>query len=88
MKYLLTKRLGVRLDLREETVEDREPLVLGGLEKWNVATPLLRRATDGEALKRAFESVRRQGVLPLGVPGACTFDETRNLVEVIAKLIR
>ena len=87
VKYLLTKRLGVRLDLREETIEDREPLVLGGLEQWSVATPLLRRATDGEALELAFESVRRQGVLPLGVPGACTFEETRSLVEVIAGVV-
>ena len=87
VKYVLTKRLGIRLDSREDRTEDREPLALDGLGRWSVAAPLLDRATSGEELERSFESVRRRGVLPLGVPGECTFDEIRSLVEVVAGVV-
>lgn len=91
VRHLLVRRLGIRLEQDESAVLDREPLVLDALQRWSVAAPLLALATDGDNasdwLEKSYQSVQRRGVLPLGVPGQCTFQEIRSLVEVVAGVV-
>jgi exodeoxyribonuclease V gamma subunit len=50
-------------------LDDREPIVLVGLEKWTVGDRLLTRIVGGEDVSAALESVEASGALPPGKLG-------------------
>jgi len=87
VEHLLTRRLHIRLEQDESELIDREPLILDSLERWMVSASMLERAISGEEIESSLRSVQRRGLLPLGVPGECTFEEIHSLVEVIAGVV-
>lgn len=81
-------RLGVSLGSDVATLEDREPLALGPLERWLLASPLLERARRGARLEGGLPiDVRAEGKLPLGVVGEVLFDEVVPEVRAIAERV-
>lgn len=90
-KALLRRRLGLSLWSDERTFEDREPIELGGLDKWKVTDPLVQRWLDARAADadradatpelddaELLSRMRATGELPLGAPGEVAFDEARE----------
>ncbi|MBU1656525.1 MAG: exodeoxyribonuclease V subunit gamma, partial [Gammaproteobacteria bacterium] len=84
---LLESRLRLRLRQDEATIDDREPLELDALQKWAVASPLVERALQGEDLRSAYPQVRASGVLPLGTPGECLFQDLVADVTPLARAV-
>lgn len=87
-RALLRQRLGIVLDAMPDLVGDREPIVLGPLEKYRLGDGLLRRVLAGEDLDQAYELVRAEGVLPLGTPGQHCYSELAPEVLGIADVTR
>jgi exodeoxyribonuclease V gamma subunit len=64
VKYLLGKRMRLRLELTEETADPREPFTLSGLERYDLAQELVERSMAGEDLEALLPVVRARGILP------------------------
>lgn len=88
LEFLLRDRLGLRLVDERAQVQDREPIELSALELYQVASPLLGRSLQGEALDHALASVQALGVLPLGVPGRVSYEHVTTLVEPLSSKVR
>ncbi len=84
-KYFLQRRLGLYLGGDAPLVEDREPIALDNLERWEVGDALLKRRLDGVNLEAALAAMRASGRLPLGVPGTCLYADLCPEVEALAK---
>lgn len=84
---LLTRGLGIRPQTQAIEIEDREPIELNALELYQIAQPLLGRSLAGETLEQAFDSVRAQGVLPLGTPGVTRYSELNALLGPLAEAV-
>ena len=77
-RYLLNRRLGIRLGGEDEALEETEPFMTEGLEKYWIEQALVDRMVrggDGDDLLR-LESAR--GNLPHGMVGRCAFDKLRR----------
>ncbi|MFQ5768131.1 MAG: exodeoxyribonuclease V subunit gamma, partial [Acidobacteriota bacterium] len=85
-RRFLERSLGLFLAEEDETLRDREPLELNGLEKWDVVTGLLRRALEGEDLEQAFASVKASGTIPPGTVGRCLFHDLQKDVRDMVRL--
>lgn len=81
---LLGRRLGIYLKDDAKERSDREPMELEGLAQWQVGDRILRHRLEGVPLHRSLELLRAAGVLPLGVPGRCRFDELVGIADPIA----
>ena len=88
VRAFLQGRLQLYLGSDAAMIDDREPMVLDSLQRWQVGDRLLERAMQGDELDDAFASVRAAGTLPLGVPGRCTYDDLRPEVVAIARQAR
>lgn len=82
-REFLRRRIDLSLEPDEEPLEDREPAVLSGRERWAVGETLLSRTLKGEDPQAAFAATRAGGRLPLGALGKCLYEE---LVGEIAAL--
>ena len=91
-RYLLERRLRVRLLEADAALEDSEPFNLRGLERWQLRQQLLAAAMRGEA-DDALMLAAAAGLLPHGRAGAVighqqlaeTLDFTRRLAPHIAE---
>jgi exodeoxyribonuclease V gamma subunit len=88
VRTFLQRRLELYLGDDVDLIEDREPITLNALQQWKIGDALLARAIDGEDLAAAFDSVRAGGMLPLGVPGECTYRDLRPQIEALAAIAR
>lgn len=78
------RRLGVTLPGEVHEVEDRIPLELDGLEKWQVGDRLLAAALDGVDLDRAVQAEARRGAVPPRWLGGALLTEVRtDVVPVV-----
>lgn len=87
VRQLLRRRLGLRLDEREDDLLDREPIDLDGLEAWSLrgetlhlASQTLRTGGDPD-WERIRARVTASGRLPLGAAGRLAFDRLRSTAE-------
>jgi exodeoxyribonuclease V gamma subunit len=85
-RAFLQRRLGLYLGNDLEILQEREPLELDALERWQVGDDLLQRALGGEDLARAFAAVRASGRIPPGVPGESLYRDLRKEVEELARV--
>ena len=85
---LVEGRLGIRPPRELEPLSDREPLLPGGLERYQIAQPLLAPAIRGVALEELWGALRASGQLPAGVTGRCVFEELAPLVADVAEAVR
>ncbi len=84
---LMRRGLGIRPPGLAAEIQDREPIDLSALELYKIAQPLLGRSLAGETLEQAFESVRAQGILPLGTPGETRYSDLNALVGPLAQAV-
>lgn len=81
--YFLIHRLGVRLDEDLETLEDRDPVNLSGLDRWAVGDALLRRRLQGREVDAWRETALRRGRVPAGAFGRYELTELERTVDDI-----
>lgn len=77
--------LGLTLRKREDTVDDREPIMLDPLARWRLGDRLLQRALRGESLADLYPLICAAGELPHGRLGRCAYEAIAPEVEAIAK---
>jgi len=80
-RFLLTRRLGIRLDEGEEVLPESEPFTLTGLERYLLEEQLVAKGLAGQDLKPYLAVARAAGRLPHGMVGDCTYEELRIGVE-------
>lgn len=88
---LLKRRLGVNLDDYSRDAADREPTELDGLEEWAAGQAVLEHLLDRVPAHRSLELLRARGILPLGVPGRCRWDQlvaTADPIAAVATAVR
>jgi exodeoxyribonuclease V gamma subunit len=75
-RQFLRHRLGLRLRDWSDSLQDHEPVELDALERWQLQSTLLERATAAQlsggqlSPARALERLRAEGRIPLGAAGA------------------
>jgi exodeoxyribonuclease V gamma subunit len=74
-RYLLVRRLGMRLDEAGALLEDVEPMSLEGLERYELGELLAARCLEGIEARDLLPAARALGSLPPGTPGECCFQE-------------
>ena len=80
-RFLLTGRLGIRLDEGDEVLPESEPFTLTGLERYLLEGRLVARGLAGQDLRAYLPLARAAGRLPHGMVGDCTYEEMRLGVE-------
>lgn len=80
-------RLGITLRVRESELEDREPLELDPLERWQLATTLLSGpgTADASGSPVAEARLRATGELPPGALGSSLYAAIDSEVEAIRR---
>ena len=68
-KFLLERRLGLRISEGEAALDDREPFEVAGREKYWLAQNVLERVVAGESPEQIATLLRASGQLPLGRAG-------------------
>ena len=72
--FLLSRRLGVRLEDDAEEMEDREPMALDALTRFGAGEYLLARKREGASSEELYRVLKAGGQFPLGTPGRCAFE--------------
>jgi exodeoxyribonuclease V gamma subunit len=80
-KFLVTRRLRIRLDEGEGVLPETEPFILTGLERYLLEERLVARGLAGQDLRGYLAVARAGGRLPHGMAGDCTYEELRIGVE-------
>ncbi len=85
-RWFLQQNLSLFLDEWDDELEDREPVSLDNLEKYQIGAQLLavEKIEDSPHL---LAMLRGQGVLPLGVPGRIQFNEIYESVQGIRQTV-
>lgn len=73
-KWLLNRRLGINLSMRDEEYTEQEPFRLGSLETYSLGMEIMQRILNGTEQQQAYDLARSAGILPHGVPGRVAFD--------------
>jgi exodeoxyribonuclease V gamma subunit len=83
-RYLLTRRLGIRLEEGGALLDDVEPMSLEGLERYELGERLAARCLSGREARDLLPAARARGSLPPGAPGECWFQEMCEGVDDFA----
>ncbi|MCB0216395.1 MAG: exodeoxyribonuclease V subunit gamma [Chloroflexi bacterium] len=89
-RRVLRDRLGIDLPERDAPMAEREPMVLGGLERYRVGESILAALRAGADPAEALAIAVAEGRLPLGTPGRLALqpleDAARRLLALAAPL--
>ena len=86
VKTFVRQRLGVLLPGEVDELDDRLPLELDGLEKWQIGDRLLAAALEGVDLPQAIQAEWRRGVVPPRRLGGTVLQGVRDQVVPIAEV--
>jgi exodeoxyribonuclease V gamma subunit len=86
-RYLLEKRLGIRLEEKSSTLEEREAFDVTGLHRYLLEENLLQKRLSNADLKSYLAPVKASGQLPHGAVGECVYHMLREGVEHFAEKI-
>lgn len=87
-RYLLRRRLNLRLEENEGLVETREPFVLDSRRRRDLRGRLLKRLLAGQDLGAALPLARAAGALPHGQVGETLYRRERQEAELFARRLR
>ena len=87
-RWLLNRRLGIRLEEAGAFLDDVEPMSLEGLESYELGELLAARCLEGLEARDLLPAARALGSLPPGTPGDCGFQEICEGVEAFAARLR
>ncbi len=72
-KHIITNRLGIYLEDRNEVLNETEPFVLTGLDRYRLEDILCERLVRDEDISGLYETSRAGGLLPHGFIGESSF---------------
>jgi len=72
-RRLVTRRLGLRLEEREEVLEEVEPFAVAPLDGYAIRQDLVELGLKGVLIKDGLQLLKASGRLPLGEAGAVCF---------------
>lgn len=81
------RRLGLRLDLADLTIEDIEPQFLDSLERYNLKDAILQRLLDGEPDEQVRRRLQMEGALPAGALGRIVYTNERAEIEPLLRQV-
>jgi len=87
-RYLLTRRLGIRLDEAGALLDDVEPMSIEGLERYELGERLATRCLEGLEAGELLPAARALGRLPPGTPGECWFHELCTGADAFAARVK
>lgn len=85
VQWFLERRIGLRLNVKDESLADREPITIGNLEEHGIGTDLLDWDVDGLRPADPEAVLRGGGRLPIGTPGRFELDSISSKAEEIAR---
>jgi exodeoxyribonuclease V gamma subunit len=80
-RTLLSRQLKLNLRAEEATWEDREPVELNDLEKWQLKDDLLGVLLSGRSTRQAGLELRAAGTIPLGYAGRVETERFSAIAE-------
>jgi exodeoxyribonuclease V gamma subunit len=83
VEHLVHRRLRIVLGDDDAATPDREPIELGGLDRWKLRDALLHDLADGRASDQVLRGMRAAGALPLGYSGKALVDVNGRLARMI-----
>ncbi len=87
-KYLLTRRLGIRMDDRSSSIERREPISLHWLDRYRLEQQICERFLNNQDIESLYQISRAEGILPHGKIGEYTFRSLLPDIEWFSRRVR
>lgn len=86
-RFFARERLGIRLPLEEDEIEEAEPFDLKGLARYQFAQELTAAALGGEHNQPHLETIAATGGIPHGYTGNAIYIEQVELAEQLAGIV-
>ena len=77
-KLILNKRLGLYFEDKFFTLNEREPFVLKGLDRYFLCQRLIEQRLKGLSMEIAFQVIQAEGILPHGNTGRHVFESVQQ----------
>jgi exodeoxyribonuclease V gamma subunit len=87
-RWLITHRLGLRLEEQDEALEEVEPFEVAPLDSYSIRQELLDMELEGARLKSALQLMKASGRLPLGEAGVAQFRGLQADVQAFLERLR
>jgi len=87
-RFFLRHRLGAALPREEESLLDREPFAITGLDQYGLQQRILSERLTGKGAQTDAARLRAEGVLPHGVPGELALANIASEIDAFLPLIR
>ncbi|MCK5819765.1 MAG: exodeoxyribonuclease V subunit gamma [Psychromonas sp.] len=87
-KFFFTQRLGVYFELEEGTLDDNEPFLLNGLEKYKLKEQQFEHALYGKSQIALFAELKAKGELPLGEFAPLIFNQNLQNMQDLACIVK
>ncbi|MBY8860534.1 exodeoxyribonuclease V subunit gamma [Nocardia sp. CA2R105] len=88
VRAFLWQRLGIRVPEEEEEIDERLPIELDGLTKWNLGERMLAARLHGAEPETLRAAEWRRGTLPPFGLGAAVLDEVESTVDRLVRVAR
>jgi exodeoxyribonuclease V gamma subunit len=88
VKWLVTRRLGLRFEEREEVLEEVEPFAVAPLDGYAIRQNLVELGLKGVQVKDGLRLLKASGRLPLGEAGAVSFRGLQADVQAFLEQLR
>jgi exodeoxyribonuclease V gamma subunit len=87
-RSLVTRRLGLRFDEKQEALEEGEPFEVGALDGYSIREELVDLALNHTSPADAMRLMKASGRLPLGEAGDVSFRALHNDVQAFLEKLR
>jgi exodeoxyribonuclease V gamma subunit len=87
-KWLVTRRLGLRFEEKEESLEEVEPFAVAPLDGYAIRQELVELGLKGVRLQDGLQLMKESGRLPLGEAGAVYFRGLQADVQAFLDQLR
>jgi exodeoxyribonuclease V gamma subunit len=87
-RWLLTRRLGLRFEEKQEALEEAEPFEVGSLDGYAIREELVDLTLRGTSSEEALRLMKASGRLPLGEAGAACFRGLHGDVQAFVEQLR
>ncbi|CAN2042883.1 exodeoxyribonuclease V gamma subunit [Candidatus Magnetomoraceae bacterium gMMP-15] len=88
VKFFLRHRFGIYFKNNSFTIDEREPFILNGLEKYLLEQELLENQISGKNFDSLYQKIKGSGQLPHGNIGQYTYNELNNNIHQFILNIR
>ncbi|MBU3061978.1 exodeoxyribonuclease V subunit gamma [Nocardia sp. NEAU-G5] len=88
VRAFLWQRLGIRVPEEDEEIDERLPIELDGLAKWNMGERMLAARLHGTPAEALRAAEWRRGTLPPFGLGAAVLDDVENTVDRLVRVAR